>query len=92
MKWAAFKQLTVGEILDQVQLWENGQDPAGAKEFAEDFLDNGIFKFDDNSMLERLSDMAIGMGTDAYYTKLASSIGGIFTPVMNAKPLANLPI
>lgn len=91
MKWAEFKQLTVGEIADVVQDWEAGNDEAGAKEFATDFLDNVVFQFEEGSFLELSSDAVIQMGVSQGWSSVAGRIGRFASMVLDAKPLANLP-
>lgn len=93
MKWAEFKNQTVGEITDTVQFWESNSPEASedAKEFAVDVLDNVILRFKDGSVAETLTDTAITMAAGQYWTQVAVRLAAVLGAGLNAKPLAGLP-
>lgn len=91
MKWAVFKDCTIGEMVDIVQTWEDGQDENGAKEFVADVFDNVLFRFDQGSVQETLTDTLISAGMPLVWQQLAVRIARLFGAVLDAKPLAGLP-
>lgn len=91
MLWATFKGSTVGEIVDIVQAWENGQDETGAQEFVTDVLDNVVFRFPDGSVAEMVSDTVISSGLPMVWPQAAARIARVVSGVLDARPLAGLP-
>lgn len=108
MKWADLKQMTTRELLDYgdrlaaASSVENGPAQSGilapsgvpieddAKELLLDFLD-AVTPFD--GMVEAMTDAAIQMaGSQTGWVDKALGLLRFVTPLLDAKPLANLPI
>ncbi len=105
MTFQQFKQMTVGEIIDLAQALaeassiENGSAKSGvmfkgepvedtAKELMMTFLDD-VTPF--SGTLEMLSDMAIEAVSSTDWVDKALGLVRFAVPMLDAKPLANLP-
>lgn len=63
-----------------------------AEELVPDFLDNGVFKFADGSLMEQLTDTGIAIAnSQVEWIDSALNITRMAAPMLEAKPLANLP-
>lgn len=64
-----------------------------AKELVPDFLDNAVFRFKPGSLMEQITDAGLALAnTQVEWVDSALSIARVAVPILDAKPLANLPI
>jgi len=106
MKWAEFKQLTVGEIIDFTQVLaeassveEGAVDPGRQWEGVpiEDAAKELVLTFMDaatpfTGTLELLADTAIAaVSNSTDWVDKALGLARFAAPALNARPLANLP-
>lgn len=104
MKWAEFKELDVSQLIDAFQAMERGaagepgvmlvDKPVGeaCKELVLDFIDNGLLRFPDGSILENVTDtgLALLQTQGGWEVKARDLVKGFF-PWIHRKPLARLP-
>ena len=104
MEWSEFKQLTAGELIDFGQALERHTDGeqgvvwAGqpiekvARAVVLGFIDDGVLRFPEGSLLENLTDAGIAMADSQIdWVDRAKGILGTVLGFLDMRPLAKLP-